>query len=251
MLRNFATGAAVIAALVLPVAGCASGDTKGSQTASSPSPSPKPAEALAAAVAKTSTVNFKSVLAGETPGENVAGAYDGTTKIGSFAGQDNGQKMEFVVTANELYLSGPTDLQGKSVRMEVGKFGSKSPLAVFLDPHASQTLLSGVTQVETTSPGSFSGSLDLAKVQAATPGAKKFVEYLTAGAGAKANSVKFIATVDDQGYLTRFKATLPGVDNGKDSEFDLKLSEFGAPVTVAKPDPAKVVEATAEMYNAT
>jgi hypothetical protein len=60
--------------------------------------------------------------------------------------------------------------------------------------------------------------------------------------------VKFTASVNEQGYLTEFDATLPNIDDGKDSDYDLKLSDFGSTVSISKPTGSNVIEAPAALY---
>src|SRR4051794_27751612 len=100
MLRKFATGAALSAALLLPLAACSSTDKSSDggekKAAAAPSPSPKPTEQLAAAVTKTKGVNVKYKL-GDTA-DQMTGSYDATKKSASMDGESEGQKLQLVVT---------------------------------------------------------------------------------------------------------------------------------------------------------
>ncbi|MEV4140298.1 hypothetical protein AB0J72_50075 [Dactylosporangium sp. NPDC049742] len=204
---------------------------------------------LAAAVAKTAGVNLKVVLAGGTAEESLTGSYDAARKIGSLAQMSGTDRMTIIATPDDLYLSGLSDFKGKTMHLQIAKLDTKSPLAMFADVLTPLTLLTGVKDVSLTAPGSFTGTLDLTKAQGTTSGSRKFLDYVRSAAAARADTVKFTASVNEQGYLAEFDATLPDIDDGKDGEYDLKFSDFGSPVTITKPTGSKVVEAPAAMYS--
>ncbi|WP_432984608.1 hypothetical protein [Dactylosporangium sp. CA-233914] len=254
MLSRFIVGSVLGTALVATLTGCsAAGTAAGGSTAvpasSAASPAPEPATVLAAAVAKTTGVNLKVVLAGDKAEENLTGSYDAKQKIGSIAQASGTDRMTIIATPDDLYLAGMSDFKGKTMHLKIAKLDAKSPLAMFADVLAPLTLLTGVKDVSLTAPGSFTGTLDLTKAQGATAGSQKFLDYVLATAADRANTVKFTASVNEQGYLTEFDATLPKIDDGKDGEYDLKFSDFGSPVTITKPTGSKVVEAPAAMYS--
>ncbi|MER7280620.1 hypothetical protein ABT369_39885 [Dactylosporangium sp. NPDC000244] len=253
MLSRFIVGSLLGTALVATLAGCGAADTAGGSAAppasSAASPAPEPATVLAAAVAKTTGINLKAVLAAsDNAEENVMCAYDAQHKIGSITQTSGTDRMTIIATADDVYLSGLSDLGGKTMRMKIAKIDAKSPFAMFTDVLTPLTLLTGVKNVSSTAPGTFTGTLDLTKAQGTTAGSRKFLEYVLAIATDRAGAVKFTASVNEQGYLAEFKATLPHIDDGKDGEYDLKFSDFGSPVTITKPTGSKVVEAPAAMY---
>jgi hypothetical protein len=251
MFRKITTGVALSAALLLPLAACSSSSDKGgdagSKAAASPSPSPsaKPAETLAAAVTKTKGVNVRYKLGDAT--DNMAGAFDVAKKAGSMDGASDGEKMQLVVTENDLYISGLSDLQGNTVHMLIAKIPADHDMTVMTDPLAALAMLTGAVTVTSPSADLFQGTLDLNKATAATPGAKKVIESVIKAGGAKASAVPFNAKVDAQGYLSEFGATLPGIDAGKDVLYNLTLSDFASAVTVTVPT-SKVVEAPDAAY---
>jgi hypothetical protein len=251
MLSRFIAGTVLGTALLTTLTGCtASGNTGAPAAASgSPSPSPKPAAVLAAAVTKTTGVSLKVVLAGDTADENLTGSYDGTHNIGSISQVSGSDRMTITVTADDLYLSGLSDFKGKTMHLKIAKLSAKSPLAMFTDVLTPLTLLTAATEVTSTAPTSFTGTLDLTNVHGATAGSQKFLDHVVAAAAGRANAVKFTASVNEQGYLTEFDATLPNIDNGKDSDYDLKFSDFGSTVSVTKPTGSNVIEAPAALYS--
>ncbi|GGM12144.1 hypothetical protein ACFFX1_26165 [Dactylosporangium sucinum] len=253
MLSRFIVGSVLATALVATLTGCSaggSGDGSAAAPASSAaSPAPEPATVLAAAVAKTAGVNLKVVLAGDKAEEDMTGSYDATHKIGSIAQASGTDRMTIIATPDDLYLAGLSDFKGKTMHLKIAKLDAKSPLAMFTDVVTPLTLLTGVKDVKLTAPGSFTGTLDLTKAQGATAGARKFLDYVLAAAANRANAVKFTASVNEQGYLAEFNTTLPNIADGKDGEYNLKLSDFGSPITITKPTGSKVVEAPAAMYS--
>ncbi|GAA1815805.1 hypothetical protein HC028_09855 [Planosporangium flavigriseum] len=248
MLRKLATGAALSAALLLPLAACSS--TKDTAADSAPkataSPSPKPAEVLAAAVTKTKGVNVKFTMGDAT--DKGTGVYDAAKKIGSLEGQSKGEKFTLVVTETDLYMSGPSDLQGNTLHMLIAKMPAGSELLAITDPLGVLSLLSGVSTVTSPSPNFFQGTLDLNKVTATTPGAKALVASGIKDAGANATAVQFNAKATPEGYLSEFSTTMPAGADGKSDVFNLTLSDFAAPVTVTIPT-SKVIEAPDAVYN--
>ncbi|MER7004678.1 hypothetical protein ABT297_16745 [Dactylosporangium sp. NPDC000555] len=253
MLSRFIVGAVLGTALVATLTGCSAADTAGGSAAapasSAASPAPEPATVLAAAVAKTTGVNLKVVLAGNKAEENVTGSYDATNKISSIAQASGADRMTIIATPDDLYLAGLSDFNGKTMHLKIAKLDAKSPLAILADVLTPLTLLTGVKDVSLTAPGSFTGTLDLTKAKGATAGSQKFLDSVLAAAADRADAVKFTASVNEQGYLAEFNATLPKIDDGKDSEYDLKFSDFGSPVTITKPTGSKVIEAPAAMYS--
>jgi hypothetical protein len=246
MLKKLAAAAALTAALLVPLTGC------GSDSASD-TPKPKPSETLAAAVTKTTGINvtFEMIDAGSATKDKTTGAFDATKKLTTLAGDANGEVMQLVITPDKLYLSGLKDLAGKTYRMQIEKIPAASGMGPFAAPMFPTLLLPAATTVKSSAAGSFSGTIDLAKVQPVTAGEKKFVEGAVKQAGARANAVTFTATVDAQGYLAKSSFTFPGMgDGGKDAQLDLTFAAFAAPVTVTEPTGANVIEAPDEMYTA-
>ncbi|MFI5910979.1 hypothetical protein [Dactylosporangium sp. NPDC051541] len=255
MLSRSIVGPLLGATLLALLAGCSvtggADDTPpAASTSPAGSPPPKATALLAAAVTKTTGVSLKLVLDGGTADEDVSGSYDATHKIGTIAQTTGTDKMTVTVTPDDLYLAGLSDFKGKTMHLKITKLDPKSPLAVFADLLTPLTLLTGVKDAKATAPNTFSGTLDLTKAQATATGAKKFLESVVTIAAAKASAVKFTAAVNAEGYLTDFTATLPGIDDGKDGDYTVKFSDFGAKVSLTKPTGSKVVEAPSAMYTA-
>jgi len=121
-----------------------------------------------------------------------------------------------------------------------------SSQALLTDVLAPMTLLSAASGVQQTAPGRYLGHIDATQVKGATPGEQKFLDHVLKSAGAQ--TLVFTATVDEQGYLSGFKTTFPGLADGKDVVYGLKLSRFGAPVTIVIPSGSKVIDAPDKAY---
>jgi hypothetical protein len=246
MFRKLATGVALSAALLMPLAACgSSADKSGGPAKPAASPSPKPAELLSAAVTKTKAVNVSFNLDGGD--EDTTGAYDVTKKMGTVDLTNAGEQMHLVVAEKDLYMLDVKDLGGKNLHMVVAKFPAEHGMLIVADPAVALAMLEGAVTVTSPTPNSFQGTIDLAKVKAATPGGTKMLEGLIKAGGAKANAVEFTAKVDAQGYVAEFNTRFPGADQGKDMLYNITFSNFGAPVTVTVPT-AKLVEAPAASY---
>jgi hypothetical protein len=243
MLRKLATGVALSAALLLPLAACSSTDNAGDAAKAAASPSPKPAELLGAAVTKTKGVNVKlSMGLGK---ERMTGAYDATKKLGSWQGESSGQKINVAVTESEMYM---VEIhEGVSLRMQMAKLEQGNDLVPIADPIVGLNLLAAATTATSPSPNIFKCTLDLAKVTATGVGTKKLVEHLTKVAPDKISAIPFTAKVDAQGYVTDLGVTLPKMDKGQDLEYGITMSDFGAPVTVTIPT-SNVMDAPDELY---
>jgi hypothetical protein len=206
------------------------------------------AKALAAAVTKTTGVNLKALLAGDTADEDVAATYDASRKIALITQKSGTDQLRIVVTAEDMYLGGLPDFKGKTVRLRLAKLRTESPLAVFADVLVPLHVLGTATGVQATSPTTFAGRLDLTRVAATATGTRKFLDHAVKAGGDKVKALAFNATVNAAGYLTEFQMTLPAIDDGKDADYRVTLSDFGQPVTVRRPTGKNVVEAPASLY---
>jgi hypothetical protein len=250
MLRRFAIGTALAATLILPLAGCGtSAPVTTSATSAAPTalPLPDPGDVLAAAVAKTTGVNLKVDMTDST-GDHFLGSYDGTNKVAALDQAPGGAGLKVVVTPEDYYIGGLKALRGQTWRVKIAKLADDSKQSLLIDALAPMTLLSEATGVQLTSPGAYSGHIDASLVRGTTAGAQKFLAHVNKSGGANAQTLIFTATVDEQGYLTDFKTTFPTLVGDKDVDYELKLSDFGSPVSITVPSGAKVVDAPAKAY---
>src|SRR5256886_2578426 len=248
MPRAYATGAALATVLVMSLTGCGSKNTVTTKAPASASLSPKadPGEVLAAAATKTGGTSLKVVLSDSTS-DNLTGGYDASTKAASVA-ETTGTGLKVVVTPEDMYLSGTTEFQGQTLHLKTTKLRSQSPLAILADVVAPLTLLTYASGVRSTGATTFSGTLDFTKAHGTTAGTQKFIDLLVTSGGSRAASVGFTPATNAEGDLTPFKAPLPPVDPGKDSQYAPDPSDFGSPVAVAIPSGGTVVAAPESAY---
>jgi len=239
------TLAALGGVLVLALTGC--GPT--STPAAAPTPTVDAASALAAAVAKTASVDLTYVLDAGPDESDINGAYDATSGVAVSSTMSDGQTTTFTADGDSLYLAGPSDLNGLTVRLHASRLAPTNPLAMFADPLPPATLLSGVASVTLHGDTEFTGSIDLGKITTTNDGAAALRTYVTTPAGDRAAAVAFQAAMNADGYLVSFDVTLPNVDNGKDAEYDITFADFGKDVSNAVPAGESVIEAPAEAYN--
>jgi hypothetical protein len=230
-----------------PVGGATADGGASTQPTATPSPTPDPADLLAAAVARTTGVSLKVKLAGDTSADDLTGTYDAVHKIGKIS---QASDLQVLVSGDDMYLSG-SSMEGITLHVKVAKLPPKNPVGLFTDVLAPLDLLPATTSVEASGPHKFDGHLDLGKVQAATAGAKKFLDFVTTAAGTRANYVSFIAKTDDAGYLVEFDAVIPGLGGSQDGAFDVTYSDIGKPETNKVPTGPSVIDAPASFYAAT
>jgi hypothetical protein len=249
MMRKFAAGIVLAAALALPLAGCRSGSTAtGGATASQkPAGEPKPADVLAAAITKAQGSSFTLTIGDASDQTN--GLYDASSKAVRLK-EEGEDGFEVITIDNSVYLAGfPGTDAGKYVRLDPGKLSDNSPFVLLADPLALLRMPITASSVQRSGTGSFQGTLDLTKLGAsASAPTKLVVGYFTKHTKGDVTALKFTATVDGEGRLTTLKATFPGADIGKDEEFQLTLANFGTGQKVTRPAAGSVVEATDDFY---
>jgi hypothetical protein len=234
---------------VFALTGCGPTSTRGATT--TPTPTVAAAAALAAAVAKTASVDLTFVLHAGPGGSDITGTYEATNGVASFSTTSNGEQTSFTADGDSLYLAGPSSMKGLTVRLHANRLPPTNPLAMFADPLATATLLSGVASATLHGDTQFNGSIDLTKITTKNDGAAALRTYVNTLARDRATDVKFTAASNADGYLVSFDVTLPNLDNGKDSEYIVTLADFGQKVSNATPTGGSVIEAPASAYNQT
>jgi hypothetical protein len=243
--------AAVVGAMI-GLAACSSATHTSSTTTASPTPTAAPADVLAAAVTKTAGVSFRSTLAAETAATSGQLTYDSTHHISTMViGGNPGVTDHYVITPTTMYLSGEPSLSGRTLKFALSKLGPTSALATLCDTEPALTLLSAAVTVTSTGSNQFAGTLDLSKAHAATVGAQKFLAHAVNSAGPRGGSIAFTAMMNADGYVTGFDAVMPGLNGGKDTEFRMTLSDFGAAIAITEPAGSSVIDAPASTYSIT
>jgi hypothetical protein len=249
--RLTTAGLGAFAALALGLAGCAADDSTGSGSGTSGGATPgtatsapaagEAASKLAAAAQKLNddTVTARLESAGITSTSAVdpkADKANATMTITSTTGS-----AEFAVRAvgEDVYIQAdglPNVQPGKWLHIDGTKAaGSSFDLIPDGDAAGAGKFLNTVAEAQETSPGSFSGTLDLTKMPTGSSGVS--VNAL----GDKAKAVPFTATVDDQGRLNTLTIDMSAID-AKLGTLKTTYSGFGEPVSVEAPAAADTVE---------
>ncbi len=226
---------------LLVLAGCDSGGDA--------APAPAAGDALGqvrAAAAKTAGVPAHVTLS--TPNVEVAGDTDpagkalALTVTTSAAGETTESRVR--VVADEAWMTlGKTALPNldptKFIRFPASEFARASVVHLGdpFDPAGLKGLSAAMTAATRTDADAYTGKLDLAEAPA---GVSRGLLPATAeqlqGNGGVSQSVPYEASVDAQGYLTSLTVTLPTYAS------TAVFSDFGKPVTIAKPGAAEVAD---------
>lgn len=113
-----------------------------------------------------------------------------------------------------------------------------------VDPAGSELLIKGITEVEKTGEGTYTGKID---ISGATEAAALDVDVIKA-LGAQAKSLPFTAKLDPQGRLTEFVIVVPAAGEAKAHEIKVTYSDYGNATAVQQPPADQVVEASDEVY---
>jgi len=253
-------GLTVLAAAGLAIAGCTTTGTTSSTSSANPSASATSAapaaakDALLASIEPLTKTSYKYTLssggltgqgAADPVGKQATLALTGTQQgnaatINTVAvGTDLWLKLDFGTNNNNLKISADKWFHVDAVRL-----GANPNLPV--DPNGAAAvagMLGGVVDVQRSDAKHFSGTLDLTKATGSFAFGQPDLDRL----GAKAKAVPFTATVDDQGRLTELKIDLTTIDPSL-AALQTSYSDYGSTVSVAKPDPASVVEAPDSVY---
>lgn len=242
--RTTIIGTAASAALIVALSGCGgstSPDAEPKDNASASSaPAKEPAQAVADAFKKTSETSFKFQMTVDS--DAGSGSFDAKSKGIAMTMPVEGVTMEMVMIGTDVYIKGlaPAPNDKKWVHTDRSSDGSQGPAAG--DPLGILGLLTAGATVEAVGDGKFKGTFDLTKaVESLNAESKRLAEWVVKSAGDRAKNVPFEATVDSKGYLTQYKIVEPtGTD--KTTTTEMKLSDFGADITIAKPAPGETIE---------
>jgi hypothetical protein len=249
-MRRLVVGLVIPIAFATALAGCGKSTSNNTGSAgSSQSPTAPAASAvLAAAVLKSASTNFKFTLG--DPSKHADGVYNAESKAVQFhQSTDKAGALDLIVIGDDMYLSGLSVLEGKTWHLDAKKLTSKNAFTVFADPLASLAFLSTASSVtQDKADGTYRGTFDPSKISTANAATKKVVDLLVEKQAGKAGPIPFTAKVDSEGRLEKFTMLFPGLDDGKDSTYELVLSDFGTTARVTKPT-RNVIEAPDIIYS--
>lgn len=251
--RLTVSGLALVTALSFGVAGCKDTGTDSaapaggnSAAATSAAPQQDPKEALAAAAGKLGkdTVKVTMKMSG---GLDATGVMDPTARKAQMAMNVSAGaqklKIDVVTLDKDIYLkmTGAPSMPKKWMHVDAAKVKSGGTLDVMPegDPAGASKMINTVVDVQRNGEHGFKGTLDLTKSPSANATALKAL-------GDKAKTVPFTATVDDQGRLTDMTVQMSALQPGA-GDLKTTYSDFGAPVSVAKPPASQTMEAPKEL----
>ncbi|WP_250001990.1 hypothetical protein [Actinoplanes sp. M2I2] len=257
-------GIATMATAAMAIAGCDSGTSSGtapSGAASAPVSAPASAsvsaadpaavEALTKATSQLGTTSFKlNATSGE--GFKLTGAVDPAQGVGtaelSATGPNAQLNIKTLLAGQDLYLQVPGFTKaGTWTHVDVSRLPEGVNVGLRpgqLDPVNTSKLLSSSTDVRSTGPNAYAGTLDLTNAVGLAGVSQVTVDQT----GAQAQKVPFTATTDDQGRLSEMTVEIPAVNGQAAQPLKVVYSDYGTPVSVAKPAAAEVTEAPDSLY---
>jgi hypothetical protein len=251
-------GLATMATAAFAVAGCDNGTA--TSTASAPpssaaatpavttssSADPAAVSALSKAVGLLDTQSF-TVTATSGSGFKLTGAIDapkGNATAQLTASGPNAEiNIKTLLLGNDLYAQVPGITKGNTwthldgSRLPAGATIGLKPGQI--DPVGTANLLGTATDVSSTGPNAYAGSLDLTKAA----GMAGLSQVTIDSYGSAAQKVPFTATLDDQGRLTKMTVTPP-----QGQPIEVAYSGYGQPVSAARPAASEITEAPDSLY---
>jgi hypothetical protein len=257
-------GIATMATAAIALAGCdstspsgsasapASGAPTASASASLAPADPAAVDALTKATSQLGTTSFK-MTATSGSGFKLTGAVDpaqsaGTAEL-SASGPNAELNIKTLLSGQDLYLQVPGFTKaGTWTHVDVARLPEGANVGLRpgqLDPVNTSKLLSSATDVRSTGPNAYAGTLDLTKAVGLAGVSQVTIDE----SGAQAQRVPFTATTDDQGRLSELTIEIPAVNGQAAQPLKVLYSDYGAPVTVTKPSAAEITEAPDSLYS--
>ncbi|NMO50619.1 hypothetical protein HH310_05350 [Actinoplanes sp. TBRC 11911] len=237
-------GLATLAAAAMTVAGCDTSASSSSAPASSASPSASAAEpaavqALSAAAAKLGETSFK-VSATSGSDFTLNGAVDPAQGVGTVdltaTGPNASLNVKTLLIGQDLYVQVPgVTKAGTWTHLDVSRLPAGANVGLRpgqVDPVDTANLLSSATDVHSTGPDAYAGTLDLSKA---------------AGLGVSTTqpqNVPFTVNLDDQGRLSTMTITPAST-----APIEVRYSDYGSPVTASRPAASEITEAPDSLYS--
>ncbi|MGI5244616.1 hypothetical protein [Dactylosporangium sp. CA-139066] len=262
IVKSAATVLAAVASLVL-ISACSDSDKTGTAgggattgatgtAAPAPAKSLAPADQLAAAASKTGGGTYTFTMTSANATADGAADPTGPTSTGRLVVTLDKAKVTFetlfiggtyLVKISGLPVPG---LDGRKwLRLDRSKLNDNSLLdaSSVKDPTGLSAFPGTVSQASTTDGRQFKGMLDLTK-QSFTIVDNDAVK----GLGDLAKAVPFEATVDEKGYLTSVKVSVPAYAQTKADQVRVTYSGFGTPLQAQPPAASEVIDAPEAAY---
>ncbi|MET8198571.1 hypothetical protein [Micromonospora taraxaci] len=236
------------------VAGCNTNSGTPAASGSSAAPSASKLEPVAAvkqgmdrSLAGTLTLDA-SVKAGNQS-VTVTGKMDTAARTLQATGKAP-EPIEARIIGDTAYIKSDSADGGKPwMKIDLTKLRPNSSLRQSFDLKAQTGLIGGVVSAQEVGGGRYTGVADLEKAAAAasTDGGMRAGLESTAKLAKDPKAIPFEATVDADGRLTALSYTIATKTLG-DLVSEMRMSDFGKPVTVEAPPAGETEAASADMY---
>jgi hypothetical protein len=252
-------GLTAMATAAFAVAGCDNSSTTPSAGTSAPATTassasaadPAAVSALSAATAKLGTTSFK-VTATSGPSFKLIASVDPTSQLGNAdltaSGTNAELKIKSLLIDKDLYVqvSGLTKA-GTWTHLDVSRLPEGVNIGLrpgHVDPVDTANLLGSSTDVHSTGGSTYAGTLDLTNAVGLAG-----VDQVTIDSyGAQAQHVPFTVGLDDQGRLSVLTISPPSVNGKQILPIEVLYSDYGVPVTAARPAASVITEAPDNLY---
>ncbi|MEV4665553.1 hypothetical protein AB0J85_26855 [Micromonospora echinofusca] len=261
-IRRWSVGVLAATLLVPGLAACKSDDPAPAGAGSAASAVPAdPKEALLASTKEIEKGNFTFTLAGAgLSGKGLvhkpSNSAQFSMKFDDGSGTSMGMELIYIepdswvkLDLGELgaMIPGAAKWKGKYQHLDQSKVKGAGELSRYMeevDPAGSAKLTKGITEVQKTAEGSYTGKLDVSAAGDAATLDADLVKAL----GAQAKALPFTAKVDAEGRLTELVISVPGAGETKAHDIKVTYADYGNATAAQKPAADKVVEASPETY---
>ncbi|WP_433390016.1 hypothetical protein [Micromonospora sp. KLBMP9576] len=220
-----------------------------------------PKEALLASTKELEKGNFTFTLAGDgISGTGLvhkpSDSAQMSMKIDDGSGMAMGMELIFIKPDSWVMLDlgelsamipGAAKWKGKYQHLDQSKVKDAGELGRYMedvDPAGSAELLKGVTDVQKTAEGSYTGKIDASVANDSSALDEETVKAL----GAQAKALPFTAKLDAEGRLTDLVVSVPAAGETKAHDIKISYADYGKATAAQKPAAGKVIEASDDIY---
>ncbi|WP_341719041.1 hypothetical protein QQG74_04565 [Micromonospora sp. FIMYZ51] len=261
-IRRWSVGVIAATLLVPGVAACNSGTTETPAAGSSaPAVPADPKEALVASTKGLAEGNYTfNITADSMSGKGVFHKPSNSAQMAMNMDVE-GISFDFEliqiqpdtwlkVDLGELFagVPGMEAMKDKYQHLDAAKAGQNKNLDLLsdgTDPADAAAMFQGVTEVQKTGEGAYSGKVDLTAVKDSVAADEDMLKAL----GDQAKAIPFTAKLDSEGRLTELVISVPAAGEIKAQDIKINYADYGAAPTVQKPSADQVIEANEQIYD--
>ncbi|MFG1887324.1 hypothetical protein ACGFIR_05560 [Micromonospora sp. NPDC049051] len=262
-IRRWSVGVLAATLLVPGLAACKSDEPTPADAGSVTSAVPAdPKEALLASTKEIEKGNFTFTLAGAgLSGKGLVHKPSNSAQFSMKFDDESGSmsmSMELIYIEPDSWvmldlgelgamIPGAEKWKGKYQHLDQSKVKGAGELSRYMeevDPAGSAKLTKGITEVQKTAEGSYTGKLDVSAADDAATLDADLVKAL----GAQAKALPFTAKLDAEGRLTELVISVPAAGETKAHDIKVTYADYGNATAAQKPPADKVVEASPETY---